>query len=95
MLRVTRKRFAIGLLNRHSLLHLQKGSAGGSGSYRSAHWHTAGELRALFDGLSAVNLTFTFAVYLPDGGSIARSVERLIPHRLPLGAFVAVAGDVR
>lgn len=95
IVRVTRKRFAIGLLNRHSLLYLQKGRAGGSGSYRSARWHTARELRALFDGMSAANLTFTFALFFPDGGPIARSVEPLIPHRLPLGAFVVVAGDVR
>ena len=31
---MTRKRFAIGPLNRHSLLYLQKGRARGSGAYR-------------------------------------------------------------
>ena len=44
ILRVTRKRFVIGLLNRHSLLYLQKGRAGGKGAYRGAHWHTAAEM---------------------------------------------------
>jgi SAM-dependent methyltransferase len=95
ILRVTRKRFAIGLLNRHSLLHLQKGRAGGSGSYRGAHWHTTQEIRALFDGLPAANLKLRSAVFLAGGGPIARGVERLILHRLSLGAFVVVAGDVR
>ena len=95
ILRVTRKRFAIGLLNRQSLLYRQKGLAGGSGSYRGAHWHTAPELRALFDGLPASSLTLACAVFVPGGGSIARGIERLIPHRLPLGAFIVVAGGVR
>ena len=88
ILRVTRKRFAIGLLNRHSLLYLQKGRAGGSGSYRSAHWHSSREIRALFAGLPAANLKLRSAVFLAGGGPIARGVERLIPPRLLLGAFV-------
>jgi SAM-dependent methyltransferase len=95
ILRVTRKRFAIGLLNRHSLLYLQKGRAGGSGAYRGAHWHTTQEIRALFDGLPAANLKVRSAVFLADGGPIARGIERLISHRLSLGAFAVVAGDVR
>ena len=95
ILRVTRKRFAIGLLNRHSLLYLQKGRAGGSGAYRGAHWHTTQEIRALFDGLPAANLKVRSAVFLAGGGPIARGIERLISHRLSLGAFVVVAGDVR
>jgi SAM-dependent methyltransferase len=95
ILRVTRKRFAIGLLNRHSLLYLQKGRAGGSGAYRGAHWHTTQEIRALFDGLPAANLKVQSAVFLASGGPIARGIERLISHRLLLGAFVVVAGDVR
>jgi SAM-dependent methyltransferase len=94
MLRVTRKRFAIGLLNRRSLLYLQKGRVGGLGAYRGAHWHTAREIRALFKGLPAGNLTLRSAVFLPDGGALARWVEPLIPYRLRLGAFIVAAGDV-
>jgi SAM-dependent methyltransferase len=94
ILRVTRKRFAIGLLNRHSLLYLQKGRAGGSGAYRGAHWHTAPEIRALFRGLPVVNLNVRSTVFFADGGRIAHSAERLISHRLLLGAFVVVACDV-
>jgi SAM-dependent methyltransferase len=95
ILRVTRKRFAIGLLNRHSLLYLQKGRRGGFGAYRGAHWHAAREIQALFDGLPAANLAVGSAVFLPGAGPIARRVERLIPNRLPLGAFIVVAGAVR
>ena len=94
MLRVTRKHFAVGLLNRHSWLHLQKGPAGGTGAYRGAHWHTTREIRALFDGLPVANLTLRSAVFLPDAGRFARRVEPLIPDRLRLGAFIVAAGDV-
>ena len=94
ILRVARKRFAIGLLNRHSLLYLQKGRAGGSGAYRGAHWHTAREIRALCDGLPVTNLTLRSAVFVPGGGRFARRLEPLIPDRLRLGAFIVAAGDV-
>ncbi|NMG32642.1 class I SAM-dependent methyltransferase, partial [Aromatoleum evansii] len=40
MLRVARRRVALGLLNRHSLLWLEKGQHGGHGAYRGARWHT-------------------------------------------------------
>lgn len=93
MLRVTRTRFAIGLLNRHSLLYLQKGRAGGSGAYRGARWHTGLEIRMLLEGLPAANLRVRSAVFLAGGGPFARSVERLIPYRLLLGSFVVIAGD--
>jgi SAM-dependent methyltransferase len=95
ILRITRKRFAVGLLNRRSLLYLQKGRDGGSGAYRGARWHTAREIRALFDGLPAGNLKIRSAVFVAGGGSIARAVERLVPNRLPLGAFIVIAGDVQ
>ena len=95
ILRVTRKRFAVCLLNRHSMLYLQKGRDGGSGAYRGAHWHTAREIYALFDGLPAANLKVRSAVFLAGGGPIARGVESLIPHRWRLGAFIVIAGDVR
>ncbi len=41
IVRVARNRFAIGWLNRSSLLYRQKGRDGGSGAYRGARWHTA------------------------------------------------------
>ena len=94
IMRVTRKRFVIGLLNRYSLLYLQKGRKGGSGAYRGAHWHTAPEIRTLFDELPPANLAVRYAVFLPGAGPIARRVEGLIPSRLPLGAFIVVAGNV-
>jgi SAM-dependent methyltransferase len=94
ILRVTRRRFAIGLLNRHSLLYLQKGRGGGRGAYRGAHWHTAAEVRALFTGLPVKNLTLRTAVLIPTGGPLARLSERLLGERIPGGAFLVVVGDV-
>ncbi|MDZ4405344.1 class I SAM-dependent methyltransferase [Prosthecobacter sp.] len=94
MLRVTKKRFAIGLLNRHSLLWRDKGRGGGKGAYQGAHWHTAAEVRALFAGLPVTNLQLRSAIVLSGGGIMARLVERLWPTRWLCGAFLCVSGEV-
>jgi SAM-dependent methyltransferase len=93
LLRVTRRRFALGLLNRHSLLYLQKGVGGGTGGYRGAHWHTAAELRALFSALPAVDLTLRTAVLVPHGGAWGRALEACRPRSIAAGGFLAVAGE--
>ncbi len=94
MLRVTRRRFAIGLLNRRSLLWREKGRGGGKGAYRGAHWHTPAEVRTLFAGLPVSNLKLRGAILLPKGGRIARLAERAWPDRWLLGAFLCVSGEV-
>ncbi|MEW5864012.1 MAG: methyltransferase domain-containing protein [Pseudomonadota bacterium] len=94
MLRVTRRRLALGLLNRYSLLYLEKGRAGGTGGYRGARWHTPGELRAALSALPIRNLRLQSAIFLPGGGPIARCLERCLPRALPLGAFLLVSADV-
>ncbi len=94
ILRVTRRSFAIGLLNRHSLLYLQKGRGGGRGAYRGAHWHTAAEVRALLAGLPVQNVTLRTAVLIPTGSRLARLGERFLGGRIPGGAFLVVGGDV-
>ena len=91
MLRVTRRRFAIGLLNRNSALY---GRKAGRGAYAGAHWHTAEEVHALFAGLPVWGLELKSAVFLPDGGSLARILEPLVPNRRLRGAMLAVAGIV-
>lgn len=93
-LRVTRRRFAIGLLNRDSLLWRQKGQGGGSGAYRGAHWHTNAEIRSALDGLQAQDIRFRSAVLLPSGSPVARVAERMLPARLPWGGFTLVSGTV-
>jgi len=94
MLRVTKKRFAIGLLNRHSLLWRDKGRGGGKGAYQGAHWQTAAEVRALVAGLPVTNLQLRSVIVLPGGGFAARLVERLWPSPWLCGAFLCMTGDV-
>jgi SAM-dependent methyltransferase len=91
MLRVTRRRFAIGLLNRESLLY---GEKAGRGAYQGAHWHTHTEIRALFDGLAVNGLELRSAVFLPSARALARALERLLPTQWLRGAMIAVAGEV-
>lgn len=95
MLRVARRRVALGLLNRHSLLWLAKGRHGGRGAYRGAHWHTRREVERLFAGQPARNLTLRTAIVLPGGGPLARWAEPHLGRAVACcGAFLAVAADV-
>lgn len=94
MLRVTRRRFALGLLNRQSILYWRKGRRGGTGAYRGARWHTPNEAAALLEGLPVAGACVATAVFVPSGGALARLVERHAPAGCPWGAFIAVAGSV-
>jgi len=94
MLRVARGRIALGLLNRHSLLYLQKGRGGGTGAYRGAHWHRPAEARALLSAAGADAVELRSAVFLASGGALARMLETALPARLPLGGFLALAAAV-
>ncbi len=104
IVRVGRRRCVLGLLNRHSLLWLDKGRHGGTGAYRGAHWHTRIEidraLRALAlraapsPGSRIGKLQFRYGVFLPSAGRVARAIEPVLPAALPLGSFMAVAGDI-
>ncbi|MEW6489096.1 MAG: methyltransferase domain-containing protein [Thermodesulfobacteriota bacterium] len=92
IVRVTRRRFAVGLLNRQSLLYRRKGKDGGSGSYRGAVWHRPREAKGLFRGLLATDLSVRTAVFLPSGNPWARGAERLLPSFLPWGGLLVVSG---
>jgi SAM-dependent methyltransferase len=91
--RVARRRFAIGWLNRNSLLYRQKGRHGGSGAYRGARWHTAGEVRALFAGLPVRKLTLRSAILLPSGSRGAIWLERHAPSSFPWGGLLLAQGE--
>lgn len=93
LVRVTRRRFVLGLLNRRSLLYLQKGRGEGVGGYRGAHWHTPAEIRALFASLPVDDLQLRAAIVLPGGTAFAKTVERCWPRRALVGGFLAVTGN--
>lgn len=94
IVRVARRGFALGLLNRHSRLWREKGQGGGSGAYRGAHWHTHGELAACLRQLPVRKVRFATAVSLPSGSWVARGVERLLPDNWPWGSFLLVSGEI-
>lgn len=94
IVRVSRGQFVLGLLNRNSLLWLQKGRGGGSGAYRGAHWHTTAEIAPALQSLPVTEVRYAFGVFLPGGSAMARLTERALPAMLPMGAFMAVLGKV-
>lgn len=93
LVRVARRRVAIGLLNRHSLLWWQKGRGADRGGYHGARWYTPAEALGLFDGLPVGNLRVDTAIVLPGGGRLARWLEGRWPAWLPVGAFLLVTAD--
>lgn len=94
IVRVSGRRFALGLLNRRSLLWLEKGRGGGRGAYRGAHWHTRAELEAALHGLPVRSAQYRYGVMLPSGGSVAQRLERRLSSSLPFGSFLAVGARV-
>ena len=92
--RVTRRRIAVGLLNRNSLLWVKKGRSGGKGAYRGAHWHTPREAIGLFSAAGLLNPSVRTAVNFASGSRAVRILERLLPDFLPWGGFLLMVCDV-
>ena len=90
MARVARRRVTLGLLNRRSLLHWQRGKSSG---YAGAHWHDAAEARELLAEAGINRIQTGSAIFLPSGGALAQAIEGLIPASLSMGGFLAFAGD--
>lgn len=95
IVRVTQRRFVIGLLNRNSLLWRQKGRGADQGAYAGAHWHTAAEVLRALELQPVENIKVRSAILLPDAGALARVAERIVGHATPFGSFLLVAGDRR
>jgi ubiquinone/menaquinone biosynthesis C-methylase UbiE len=91
--RVARRGFAIGWLNRSSLLYRDKGRHGGSGAYRGARWHTARAVHELFSGLPVRKLTLRSAIFQPSASCWARYLERGMPSVLPWGGLLLASGE--
>jgi SAM-dependent methyltransferase len=94
IVRVSRARFAIGLLHRRSALWLSKGRTGSPGAYSGAHWHTRAEIESALQVLPVRDVRFCYAVFDPTASTISRMLEWVVPSQVPLGAFLAVAADV-
>lgn len=93
IVRVARRSFVIGWLNRTSLLYRDKGRQGASGAYRGARWHSAHEVRSLFSGLPPCNLKLRSTIFLPSGSRCAFRLERAIPKMLLWGGLLLAAGE--
>lgn len=91
MVRIARKRVAIGVLNRRSLLWRNKGQGDGSGAYAGAHWYDAEELRDALAMLPVKNIRFHSAVFRPSGSALARLTEVVLPNRLLFGGLLVVS----
>lgn len=89
--RVSRRRFAVGLLNRQSLLWREKGQGGGRGAYAGARWDEAPAVLRALRPVALAAIEIRTAVYLPSGSLLARVAERIVPNRWPWGAFLAAA----
>lgn len=94
MVRVARRRVAVGLLHRRSLLWLQQGRGRKGGGYHGAQWHTPREARALFDHLPVRVVSLKTGIQIPNAGRLAASIERCWPSSMHTGAFLLVVADV-
>ncbi|MHB1215371.1 MAG: hypothetical protein ACYCY9_10320 [Thiobacillus sp.] len=65
----------------------------GSGAYRGARWHTAGEVRALFSGLPVRKLTLRSAIFLSSATRWARWLEQGVLSVLPWGGLLLATGE--
>jgi len=92
IVRVSSDRFAVGVLNRYSLLWWDKGRGDKRGAYQGAHWHTRRELLQALAGLPVSDIQLRTAIQLPSATPFARRIERVLSSRLPFGSFLVVAG---
>lgn len=87
--RVTRYGVIVGTLNRHSLLHRRKR---GRGAYAGARWDRLSDMRRWAGGLNPrpTRLRHGTAIFFPGGKCLARAAERMLPHAVGFGGFLAV-----
>jgi SAM-dependent methyltransferase len=95
IIRVTRSRFVVGFLNKRSLLWCDKGQSDNTSAYYGAHWHSEAELRAALNGLPVCHIHFHTVIFLPSGSRVARTVECVLPNRLPWGSCIVISGDIK
>jgi len=94
MWRVSRNGVVLGLLNRHSLLYMQKH---GKGAYAGARWDTWQVVRRWIAHLvpPAAEHRHRTAIIFPQARMMSRLVEPLFSGSLQWGGFLAVYIDKR
>lgn len=92
VVRVCRGNFAIGMLNRQSILWIVKGRNGGQGAYQGAFWVDAKSLLGGIDGLPVAKARLRSAVFLPSGSFFSRALEQLLSGQVLLGGMIFLTG---
>ena len=89
MWRVTDKKLLLGLLNKNSLLYLQKHDKAG---YTSARWDSRCDIENWLHiaNIEPAEITFYSAINIPSSSIVARLIEYLMPKQVLLGGFLAV-----
>jgi len=90
MWRVSKKGVVLGLLNRHSLLYLQKS---GRGSYAGARWDSSGDVLRWIASLKPEpsGIQFKSVFFLPGFGILSKKMETILNNNLLFGGFLAVS----
>ena len=89
MWRVTRRGLLLGVLNKHSLLYVQKRH---SKSYIGARWDRMTTVKKWAKNLDPepCHISVSNGVLIAGSGKLARLMERILGSLLPVGAFIAV-----
>jgi SAM-dependent methyltransferase len=89
MWRVSRRGVVLGVLNRRSMLHLQKLHCSG---YAGARWDDRSAVHDWVRELTPtpIRVRFQTAVLFPGGGILGRGLEPLLAPWLPWGGFLCV-----
>ncbi len=89
MWRVSKKGIALGLLNRNSLLYLQKAN---TGSYIGARWDTLSAIKQWLAQLhpEPAQIVVKSVLFVPGIGVLSKEIEAFISSKLLWGGFLAV-----
>lgn len=89
MWRVTKRGLLLGILNKHSLLYLQKRH---SKSYAGARWERLTTVKHWVKKLEPEPFRYSMSdgVLVAGGGKVVRLVEQTLGKFLPFGAFIAL-----
>lgn len=88
MLRTARRSVVLGLLHKHSLLHVRKQ---GRGAYSGAHWHTRREITRLLAGRKEIAAySLETRLFWPGGPRLGRWLEAVPGLARYFGGFLVV-----